>query len=828
MTQDQDKNPDLDEQVDALINEYFDRRQNGEDITPESFAAEHQYLAEQLRPCLEGLSFLDQIGLSDNAEPPETEVPESDTELPHIEGFNLIQEIGRGGMGVVYKAVQQSTNRIVALKIMLSGPFASPTAKQRFKREVELAARLEHPALARVLESGRTSGLQYYAMDFVDGVSLKDYVYAEPMETRELLTLFRSVCDGVQYAHSHRVIHRDLKPANILIDREGQPRILDFGLAKGMDQSGMNETLTTAGSEVEKVMGTLPYLSPEQAAGVTREIDIRTDVYALGVILYELLTGVLPVDTKGLPSQIIERISEGGITSPSSVSPKVDGELDTIILKSLEKDKNRRYQSVAELADDIDLYLAGEPIHACRSSGFYILRKKFKRHRVAGTAILLAAALALVAIPLQIWWQRNRVVCARQVALNCMQNIEGRSASEFISRINAALRDYNDIPDVRLVSARAMHERPDISDSGTKTLEQAVLEDPSHWYYRLLLSALYRESGLHEQADEMRQQAESEAPNTADGWYMRSLCTLSLTEARNCVERAVQIDSSHTLAWSRLTVLRLRTGDIPGASQGADQLISMGYNPGSWKMFKNRLLIRQHKFDQALAECNRVINAKPGKQSDADLSNAYWNRAVIYRRLKRYAEAVADYDKRLLTDNRLAGEAWNRYQRATLLWILGRTDDALVDYARVRVLLGYPFYSDARRYLILKELKRDDEAQGILSAALNDARNPSWTLQIFRCLAGKISPEELVEEAIERENEEHECEANYYAGEVYLLKNQKSAACRHFEQCVMLGVDFDFDAIPLSPMNEYDLARWRLDTLNGTGNLNGAGQLNKD
>ncbi|NLX12871.1 MAG: protein kinase [Phycisphaerales bacterium] len=315
----------------------------------------------------------------------------------NIGDYRLIEELGRGGMGVVYLAMQASTKRQVALKVLLEGPYASEMARRRFEREVELAAQLEHPNIVTILESGITSGLYYFAMQYVSGRRLDRYVTEQQLGTKQILELFRKICAAVNYAHQRGVIHRDLKPSNIFIDAAGEPHILDFGLAKFRDEDG-EEPEATQLSMPGQVMGTLPYMSPEQAAGAHREQDTRSDVYALGVILYQLLTGRFPYPVTGKLHDVVHNIVEVQPEKPSAADRKIDNDVQTIVLRALAKEKDRRYQSAGELGRDIELYLRGDPIEAKRDSTVYVLRKMAYRYRVGLSAA--AVFLAVVGIGL--------------------------------------------------------------------------------------------------------------------------------------------------------------------------------------------------------------------------------------------------------------------------------------------------------------------------------------------------------------------------------------------------------------------------------------------
>jgi predicted Ser/Thr protein kinase len=316
----------------------------------------------------------------------------------HIEGYELIEELGRGGMGVVYAAVQHSTKRRVALKVLLEGPFASTAAKRRFEREVELAARLSHPNIVTVLESGIASGRYYFAMQFIDGQTLDKYATRREGSRADLLRVFLEICRAVSYAHQHGVIHRDLKPSNVIIDRDGSPHILDFGLAKPVEADGVTIDTGPELSLTGQLMGTLPYMSPEQAGGRNTDIDVRTDIYSLGVMLYQTLTGQFPYPVAGHIADVLRNIQQTDPRKPSTIGRRINNELETIVLKALAKEPERRYQSADGLAGDLQAFLSGAPIEAKRDSSLYIARKLLQKHRTAAATVLAVSLLVIVGV----------------------------------------------------------------------------------------------------------------------------------------------------------------------------------------------------------------------------------------------------------------------------------------------------------------------------------------------------------------------------------------------------------------------------------------------
>ncbi|MGD2110613.1 MAG: serine/threonine-protein kinase, partial [Phycisphaerae bacterium] len=357
--------------------------------------------------------------------PVRVELPKTDS----ISGYKLLGEVHRGGQGVVYRALQESTRRQVALKVIHGGHLSGEVARLRFERETHILARLEHPNIVTIHDSGSAEGNAYYVMDFVDGSPLDGYVKRTPLSLDETLRLFATVCDAVHEAHVRGIIHRDLKPGNIMVDSRDQPRILDFGLAKltGEDESSTTPPVTITGQFV----GSMPWASPEQAQGRWDDIYVRSDVYSLGVVFYQILTGSFPYPVTGNVRDVVRNIVEVDPRPPGSIRRKFPDEVETILLKCLSKEPGRRYQSAGELARDLRNYLDGQPIDARRDSTWYVLKKTLRRHRVPVAFALLVALFGIAALGgLFVAHKRQTVLRAeaqRQAAI-------ARAVNDFLNR----------------------------------------------------------------------------------------------------------------------------------------------------------------------------------------------------------------------------------------------------------------------------------------------------------------------------------------------------------------------------------------------------------
>src|SRR6266853_2152057 len=317
-------------------------------------------------------------------------IPGSDEGAPIEFGdYDLLEELGRGSQGVVYRARQKSLNRTVALKVIAYGQLASQVHLKRFRREAEAAASLDHPCIVPIYEVGERDGCCYFSLKFVEGGQLDEVVRRTPVSIRQSTELIAKVARTVHYAHEHGILHRDIKPGNILLDTKGEPHLTDFGLARLLEsENTVTRTL--------EVLGTPSYMAPEQAAGDNTKLTSATDVHGLGAVLYQLLTGHPPF-AGGTTFETIKLVLNTEPRKPRALNRKIDRELSTICLKCLEKDPKHRYSSALALAEDLERWLRHEPIHA-KASGFFTRSTKWVRRKPAIAALIisligLAAAL---------------------------------------------------------------------------------------------------------------------------------------------------------------------------------------------------------------------------------------------------------------------------------------------------------------------------------------------------------------------------------------------------------------------------------------------------
>ncbi len=402
------------------------------------------------------------------AAPPRVTIDQPAAETPGtvIGPYKLIEQIGEGGMGTVWMAQQaEPVKRVVAVKLIKAG-MDSKQVIARFDAERQALALMDHPNIARVLEAGMTSaGRPYFVMDLVKGVPITRYCDEHHLTPRQRLELFIPVCQAIQHAHQKGIIHRDLKPSNVLValyDGKPVPKVIDFGVAKAAGQSLTDKTLVTG---FGNIVGTLEYMSPEQAEVNQLDIDTRSDIYSLGVLLYELLAGSTPFSRKELekagmlemlrvireqePSKPSTKLSSSDAlptlsanrgTEPAKLTRLVRGELDWIVMKALEKDRDRRYETANGFAADVQRYLADGPVEACPPSAGYRLRKFARRNKgpvLAVSLVLLALVVGVVGTTLGLF----RAEQQRQIAEKNEQKAVAAAEAEKEAKQSAQARE---------------------------------------------------------------------------------------------------------------------------------------------------------------------------------------------------------------------------------------------------------------------------------------------------------------------------------------------------------------------------------------------------
>lgn len=443
--------------LEAILEDFLTRREDNQWPTPKDYIARHPEFAKELEQFFNDLEFVDTRladergslydrpldGLSGDGQEPATGSP---VRLPAIGRFKVLEELGSGSQGVVYKAEQLGTKRIVALKVIREGAFASTMERRRFENEIQLASQLKHPNIVAIFECGQDRGRDYFAMEYVEGIPLDAYLSTHTLAVDETIRLLLQVCDGVSYAHQRGVIHRDLKPTNVIVDSQGKAHILDFGLAKRIkDEASVPEARIT---QVGSFAGTWHYASPEQVGGNAELLDVRSDVYALGVILYEALTDTYPYPIDGVTkAEIVDHILQTAPVRPSAIRADIDDDLSTIVLHSLQKDPIRRYQSAAAFGEDLRRYLAGEAIDAKRDSRWYLLRMTLRRYRwQAAAAGLAAAVLAVFAVTITVLYAK---ATAARATTEVRSQLVRSSQQYVVAKLDELNRLSNAVGEVR-------------------------------------------------------------------------------------------------------------------------------------------------------------------------------------------------------------------------------------------------------------------------------------------------------------------------------------------------------------------------------------------
>ena len=463
-----------------------------------------------------------------------------------MEGYWIVRVIGEGGMGVVYEALQEEPlRRRVAIKAIRPG-LASTETLARFRTERHALAAMDHPNIAKVFEAGTTrNGRPYFVMEFVEGLPLLRFCEQHGFGIAQRLRLFTEVCHAVQHAHQKGVIHRDLKPGNILVGGDAstaRPRIIDFGIARALiEDLDIRLTRTTAGS----MPGTPAYMSPEQAGYGGLDVDTRSDVYSLGVVLYELLTGELPAAGSGElpPGEFLHRLASGNLdpVAPSARVPALRGDIDAILLKALATERDLRYPTALAMAEDLQRHLNGRPVSARAPTRVYRARKYWQRHRVQ----VLAASAAMISLFSGVAAGGYGLLQARRAEVAAHQEAQtARQVSGFLTRL-FTLSDPNRTPGSTMTIRQVL-------DEGTKRIERELESSPEVQAALMgTLAHVHESVGSYRTAKSLAERALASRHSRNDAETGETLITLGRTahrlgefdKARQAIERAIEVRS---------------------------------------------------------------------------------------------------------------------------------------------------------------------------------------------------------------------------------------------------------------------------------------------
>jgi non-specific serine/threonine protein kinase/serine/threonine-protein kinase len=552
-----------------------------------------------------------------------------------IGGHRVVARIASGGMGVLYEAMQEQPRRTVAIKVVRPD-MVSPALLARFRREAELLGRLQHPGIAGVFEAGSFAhpddqpGCErpFCAMELVDGVAVTEWAERRRAGVPEMIELLAAICDAVDHAHVRGVIHRDLKPGNILVTPEGQPKVVDFGIARAADAS-LAQTLRTGAGDI---VGTLGYMSPEQLSPGTREIDERADVYSIGVLAYELLAGRTPFDLRGLSiTECLRRLSEETPTRLGSMRRELRGDIEVVVGKAMARDAALRYPTAAALARDLRRILEDRPVSAKPPSALYRLSKFVGRHRAASAASAIAALLLVVAaVGTGVGWHRARAESDRAHRYN-------EILRAVMASFDPAKLGRSDVSMLHAVDAAALEVAAGVVD-----LPEAAEELHGMLGERYLLLGSHEAAARHYQLALAAQEALGGAPPLARAELLATLGS-TLTECGHPAQgldrheeslalRVAVLPANHLRlaeSFHNLSVTQQRLGDLMAARRSVDEAIAIvrQHQPAavaelSWSLAqRGAVLLGIGDLAQAVESTNEAVALREQIQPD-DLAKA--------------------------------------------------------------------------------------------------------------------------------------------------------------------------------------------------------------
>ena len=725
-----------------------------------------------------------------------TPLPFSAPPLPEKIGSYVVKRlIGEGGQARVYEAEQENPRRRIALKVLRGGSLADRRQISQFQREIQTLARLHCPSIVTIHEAGCTVDGQYFiVMELVEGQPLDRYVAEVDLSLTERIELCRRICVAVQYAHNHEVIHCDLKPSNILVQADGTPRILDFGLAR-LTQSDL--TPATRSCVIE---GTPRYMSPEQIRGRLEELDHRTDVYALGVLFFEVLTGESPFAVDALNPETLQVVARENPKRAGQINSELRGDLEAILGKALEVDPNRRYASVRALDDDLRRHLEGKSISVRPASTLHRWRRRLWKRRVAvGVGFVIACLTAAATWQLTGSWS-DRENAQRQLRVLHAQLLVNPHVAVLQGMALSSCNQHPDLLESLLLRAQVIYFQ-DHALSAVRDLKTRMPDKPDSWPCHVLLAEIHSAQGDTTEAS-LQWASVLPLPDRADTWLRRSLAMLETSSALGCLREALRCDSTHIPALEQQQALLDASGDLLGAVACARRLVVLGERPAWWIRYEAEAQFKLGDMPEALAAYDRLARV------DRLTAGDYKGRAQVERLMLQYDRAYEDLCSAILLADNPETTVWYFFFRGTVQWIRGYPDEAVKDYKETSRLLGQPTCGNVRAAIILMEQRRYGEAESLLRSLLASSRTELWLRQIAACIAGDIQPDSLVR-AVDRDDQKGFCEACYYAGEACLASGAVDQAMNWFRRCIETGLQADPDS-PLDPMSEYELAAWRL------------------